>query len=367
MMRWAIALALEGAGRTSPNPMVGAIVVKGGRIVGEGYHRRAGTPHAEVHALRGAGKKARGADLYVTLEPCCHTGRTPPCTEAIIEAGISQVFVGARDPNPKVNGRGVRALRNAGIHVTEGVLEASCGEINRAYNRFITTGMPFVTAKAALTIDGKIGTAGGDSRWITNAACRRYVHELRSNVDAIMIGGGTIRMDDPRLTVRLSGWHGIQPRILIVDAKLDIPRYSNIMSRPAGSLIFATTNQAPLSRIKWINERGHRVIVCRATKDGRVFLPQAMREIAKQGIGSVLLEGGGHLFADAISRGLVQRLVACIAPKLLGGGSRDFLPGLSVRAMKDAIELEGASVKTFGDNVVVEGTLSAIAGKARRT
>ena len=352
-------MALEGAGRTSPNPMVGALVVRGSQIVGEGYHRRAGTPHAEIHAIRNAGKKARGADLYVTLEPCCHTGRTPPCTDAIVEAGIRRVFVGARDPNPLVNGRGIRALRSDGIRVIDGVQGPSCREINRAYNRFIASGMPYVTAKVALTLDGKIAAVGGDARWISNAACRRYVHELRGNVDAIMIGGGTVRADDPRLTVRLAGWHGIQPRIVIIDAALDIPRKAKVMRRPAGSLIFVTTNRAPLSRLRWISRKGYGVIVCRATKDGRVFLPQALREVARQGITSVLLEGGGRLFADAISRGLVSRLVACIAPKLLGGCALDFLPGVTIRRVRDAIELSETSIKNFGDNVVVEGFIAA--------
>ncbi|MFH0800031.1 MAG: bifunctional diaminohydroxyphosphoribosylaminopyrimidine deaminase/5-amino-6-(5-phosphoribosylamino)uracil reductase RibD, partial [Pseudomonadota bacterium] len=198
-MRWAIALALEGMGRTSPNPMVGAVIVKSDRIVGEGYHRRAGTPHAEVHALRDAGRASRGAEMYVTLEPCAHEGRTPPCVPAIVEAGIRRVFVGSRDPNPLVDGRGIRALKKAGVAVVERVLEESCRELNEAYNKFIVSGVPFITAKVALSLDGKIATSSGDSRWITNEACRLYVHRLRGQVDAVMVGSGTVRRDDPRL------------------------------------------------------------------------------------------------------------------------------------------------------------------------
>lgn len=358
IMRWAIALALEGAGHTSPNPVVGAVVVRNGKTVGEGYHHRAGTPHAEIHALRKAGSKARGADLYVTLEPCCYTGRTPPCTDAIIESGIKRVFIGARDPNPLVSGRGIRALRKAGIKVFEKILEKSCRNINRAYNRFITTSLPYVTAKVALTLDGKIAAADGSSRWITNEACRRYVHELRAQNDAIMVGLGTVRADDPALTVRTSGFHGVQPKVVIVDSKLNIPRRSRLLLRPKGTLIFATTNQAPLARFKRIANKGHQVLVCRVAKDGHVDLKNAMSELAGLGITSVLIEGGGQIFADAIQHGLVQRIVACIAPKFLGGKALDFLPGILIKDIKDAITLDDVNIKLLGDNVVIEGMVN---------
>lgn len=356
-MRWTIALALEGTGRTSPNPMVGALVVRNGRVVGEGWHRQAGTPHAEVHALRHAGKRAKGADLYVTLEPCCHTGRTPPCVDAIVAAGIRRVIVGSRDPNPQVDGRGIRQLKKAGIKVVAGVLEESCRKINEAYNKFIVSGVPFVTAKAALSLDGKIAAASGDSKWITNEQARRYVHRLRGQVDAVMVGGGTVRTDDPRLTVRLPGWRGRQPKAIVVDAKLAIPRAAKILKRRCGELIVATTACSSMAMRGRLEKRGHEVVLCRATPDGRVFLPHLLQEVGKRGITSILLEGGGELFADFFRRELVDRVVCCIAPRLIGGAGKDFLPGLSIARMKDATALADVRIQLLGDNVLVEGEL----------
>ncbi len=356
-MRWAIALALEGAGCTSPNPMVGAVVVKGGRIAGEGFHRRAGTPHAEVHALREAGKRAAGADLYVTLEPCCHFGRTPPCVPAIVEAGIRRVIVGTRDPNPRVDGRGIAALKKAGIRVVEGVLGDSCREINEAYNTFISAGRPFVTAKVALTLDGKIAARDGSSRWITNAESRRYVHELRSRSDAVMVGLGTVQEDDPELTVRLPGRSKSQPIAVVVDEELSAPRKSRIFKRRGGGLVVAVTHRAPPARVRWAQGLGHRVLPCRALSDGRVHPAHLLAQLGTLGITSVLLEGGGRLFADFLRRGLIDRLICCIAPKLVGGEGRDFLPGFGVGGMAKAIALHGVTIKAFGDNVIVEGAL----------
>ncbi|MFH0800324.1 MAG: RibD family protein, partial [Pseudomonadota bacterium] len=203
--------------------------------------------------------------------------------------------------------------------------------------------------------DGKIATSSGDSRWITNEACRLYVHRLRGQVDAVMVGSGTVRRDDPRLDVRIKGWSGINPKAVVIDEALDLPRSSRVFKRPRGDSIFFTTVRAPAFRRRWIEKRGHLVVVCRATGDGRVFLPQVLTELGKMGITSVLLEGGGCLFSDFFKRRLVDRLVACIAPKLIGGRGMDFLPGIEIRRMKDAIDLDGASIQQFGDNVVVEG------------
>lgn len=356
-MRWALALALEGMGRTSPNPLVGAVVVKGEKIVGEGYHYRAGTPHAEIHALREAGVRAGGADLYVTMEPCCYHGRTPPCVDAIVGAGIKRVFIGTKDPNPLVNGKGVKLLKRAGIKVVVGILEKSCRSINESYNKYIVNGIPFVTAKVAMSLDGKIATGKGDSRWITNDECREYVHRLRGRVDAVMVGGGTVRKDDPRLNVRIKGWRGIQPGVVVVDDTLDIPRKSRVVSKRRGRGVFATTNRSTAIRRRWIEKKGHDVILCRAVGNGMVFLPHMLRELGKRGITSVLLEGGGELFADFMRRGLIDRLVVCLAPKLIGGGGRDFLPGISIDRVKNAFALRNVNIQTFGDNVVIDGSL----------
>lgn len=354
-MQEAIAQALRGAGRTSPNPIVGAVVVKGGRVVGLGFHHRAGLPHAEVGALDAAGSRARGADLYVTLEPCCHEGRTPPCVDAIERAGIARVFVGVRDPNPRVNGRGMRALRARGIEVMEGVLGKQCCGLNASYNKFIRTGLPFVTAKAALTLDGKIAASSGHSRWITNAQCREYVHELRAISDAVMVGGGTVRQDDPRLDVRLKGRSRARTRTIVVDETLRLPRRARIFKRPPGELLIVTTRSASDARVRWIKAQGHELIFCRATSSGLVDLKQALTELGKRGIVSALLEGGGLLFASFLRAGLIDRMVACIAPKLVGGHGVDFLPGAFARRMEDAIELRDVQIRSIGDNVVIDG------------
>jgi diaminohydroxyphosphoribosylaminopyrimidine deaminase/5-amino-6-(5-phosphoribosylamino)uracil reductase len=357
-MRWALALALEAEGMTSPNPMVGAVVVKDGDIVGEGYHRRSGTPHAEIHALTDAGPLARGADLYVTLEPCCHTGKTPPCVDAIADAGIRMVCVGTRDPNPIVNGRGIAALKRAGIKVHEGILEERCRAINEPYNKFISTGIPHVTLKAALSLDGKIATSSGDSKWITNSECRKFVHRLRGTSDAVMIGAGTLRTDDPRLDVRFGIKGRGAPKAIVVSELLNIPKDLNLLRRRSGGVIFATTSRAPKARASRLMAMGHDVIFCRAGRDGRVSLSHLLKTLGKRGITSVLLEGGGELFSDFVCSKLVDRVIACIAPIVIGGKGRDFLPGASISGIKSAWRLADVEIKTFGDNVVIGGRIS---------
>ncbi|MFH1830189.1 MAG: bifunctional diaminohydroxyphosphoribosylaminopyrimidine deaminase/5-amino-6-(5-phosphoribosylamino)uracil reductase RibD [Pseudomonadota bacterium] len=356
-MRLACELALKGAGSTSPNPIVGAVVVKDGQIVGEGFHKRAGGPHAEIIALRQAGKKACSADLYVTLEPCCHEGRTPPCVPAIKAAKISRVFVGSRDPNPLVNGKGIRSLRNAGITIREGLLKKECAALNCAHNKFMLHGVPFVTAKVALTLDGKIATSAGVSKWITNKACRAYVHELRSRSDVVMVGGNTIRKDNPKLNVRIKGHRGKMPKAVVIDETLNIPCTASVLKRRKGDLICVTTTRAPVSRIKSIKRMGHEVIVCRKTSKGLVDVRHALKELGKFGISSVLLEGGGSLFSSFIKNSLVDRLIACIAPKLLGGEGFDFLPGICIENLQSAIELSDVTFRTFDDNIVVQGLI----------
>lgn len=354
-MRWAIALALEGQGLTSPNPMVGAVVVKNNKIVGEGYHLMAGSAHAEVHALKKAGKLAKGADLYVTLEPCAHVGRTPPCVDAIIKAQIRRVFIGASDPNPLVDGRGVRMLRNSGIKVVEGVLSDSCEKINDSYNKFIRTRVPHITLKAALSMDGKIATLNGESKWITNEKCREYVHRLRGFVDAIIIGGNTARIDNPRLTVRLKGFGGRGPKAVIVDSKLNLPLTLKLFKRSRGNLIVATTNAASPAKVKKIKRMGHEVVVCRKTSRGFVDIKDALIKLGRMEITSVLVEGGGEMFAQFFEKGFLDKLVICIAPKFIGGAGLDFLPGVKIKAMKDAAVLKGITLTEFGDNFVFEG------------
>lgn len=356
-MSRALELAARGLGKTSPNPAVGAVVVKNNRIVAEGYHKRAGGPHAEIEALRRAGKKARGADLFVTLEPCCHFGKTPPCCSTIIKSGVKRVVIGTRDPNPLVNGKGIKVLKASGIKVGEGVLRKECADINRAYNKWVVSGIPYVTMKTALSLDGKIGMQSGESKWITNEMCRGYVHSLRSSHDAVLIGSGTARLDNPKLTARLSkkSRTGIA---VVLDEKLILQENSNLFRRKPGSLIIATTSRAPSSKIRKIKKRGHDVLLCRATAEGYVFLPHLLGKLGAMGITSVLVEGGGKVFSDFLRRNLADRVIVCIAPKIIGGKGRDWLPSYSVDKLRDALNLRDVGIKTFNDNVVIEGNLS---------
>ncbi|MBN1282697.1 MAG: bifunctional diaminohydroxyphosphoribosylaminopyrimidine deaminase/5-amino-6-(5-phosphoribosylamino)uracil reductase RibD [Proteobacteria bacterium] len=355
-MELALALALEGAGRTSPNPMVGAVVVSRGRVIGRGFHRRAGAAHAEVNALRDAGARARGADLYVTLEPCCHHGRTPPCTDAIVRAGVARVFVGAIDPNPAVRGRGVAALRRAGVEVKVGLLRDECRAINAAYNRLMESGVPFVTAKAAVTLDGRIAAADGSSRWITNAEARTFGHTLRARHDAVMVGIGTALADDPSLTARLPGARALPRRAVVADSRLRIPNGLTLMKRAAGSLIVLTTDRAPRARADELRAMGHQVVETK-TKGGRVDMREALAALGRMGIASVLVEGGGSLISEMVGQGLVDRMAIFVAPKFLGTRGAELMPGLLLRNMGEAIELEDVEIKALGDNVLIDGML----------
>lgn len=354
-MRRAIELALKGAGRTSPNPVVGAVVVKNGRIVGEGYHRRAGEAHAEIVALRSAGSRARGADIYITLEPCCHYGRTPPCCDSIIRSGVKRVIVGMRDPNPLVKGKGIRILKGRKINVTEGVLKKECRKIIAPYIKWIVSGIPFVTLKVALSLDGKIATESGDSKWITNDLCRNYVHELRDKADAVLIGVGTALKDDPLLTVRLPGVGPKTKPAIVLDDKLILSKTSKLFKRRDGKLIIATTSRAPKSKIKGFGR--HKILFCRQTGDGRIFLPHLLEQLGAMGITSILVEGGGEVYSDFLRRGLADHVVACIAPKIIGSDGREWLQNINVNEMRKVFQLSDVNVRVFGDNVVLEGNL----------
>jgi len=356
-MNLALEEARKGVGKTAPNPPVGAVIVKNGRVIGEGYHRRAGTPHAECHALREAGARARGATLYVTLEPCCHQGRTPPCVDAIVDAKIARVVVGMRDPNPLVNGRGNAALKRAGIAVSTGVRRDECQALNRPYEKLITQGVPYVILKAALSLDGKIATATGVSKWITRAASRKYVHELRRGVDAVMIGAGTLTCDDPALTARRGNTCVKTPRAVVLDETLVSSDDARLFSRAPGELTVATTARAPAEKIEALRMRGHEVIVCAQDTHGRVALRDLMRALGARGVMSVLVEGGGEVFASVIAERLADRVVACVAPTFIGGEGKNMLPGMSIGTMDEAVHLEDVTIRTLGRDVVIEGNL----------
>ena len=356
-MTAAIRLAQKGRGMVSPNPLVGAVIVKGNEIVGSSYHHFYGGHHAEVYALKKARERARGADLYVNLEPCCHHGKTPPCTDALIKSGIRRVFIGISDPNPLVSGRGIRKLRKAGIEVETGILQKECRLLNEAFIKYITRKIPFTVLKLAATLDGKIATATGDSRWISCDDARRLVHRLRSEADAVLVGSGTVIADDPLLTVRhYSGAHKKNPVRIIVDSRLRTPLSSQVL-RTAHEIktIIATTQQAPKSKIAKTKQCGADVLVV-SSRNNRVDLKRLMRHLPAQGIASVLIEGGSELSAAALHDGIVDKVLFFYAPKIIGGAhARSMVGGKGVPRISDAISLTDVHYKKIGKDILVEG------------
>lgn len=313
-MRRALALARRGLGRTSPNPAVGAVVVRAGKIVGEGWHRKAGGPHAEVFAFRAAGRRAKGATLYVTMEPCSTFGKTPPCTDAIIAAGVKRVVVAALDLNPRHHGRGLTVLRRAGIRVEAGLLAKESSEMNEVFNKWIATGLPFVIAKAAMSLDGKIATRTGDSKWITGEAARREGHRLRASVDAVMVGAGTVIEDNPRLTVR-HGVRGRQPIRVVVDTRGRCPANTRVFR--AGTWVVTGLRSKPTWRAA-LERRGVTVILLK-TRGEHVNMRAMLRELGRRNVTSILVEGGGGLIGALFDAKLVDRVAFFYAPKVIGG------------------------------------------------
>lgn len=353
-MERALELAAMARGRTSPNPLVGAVVVRDGEIVGEGYHQKAGTPHAEIHALRQAGEKAKNAVLYVTLEPCCHYGRTPPCTDAIIRAGIKKVVVATKDPNPLVAGKGIQALKDAGIEVSLGMLEAKARGLNEAYFKYIVERRPFVTLKAAMTLDGKIATSNGDSRWITGAEARACVHRLRAENDAIMVGIGTVLADDPLLTVRLPG-EDKKPLRLVVDSGLRIPLTSRLVrtAREVPTAVAAVKGRCQVEKKEKLVSAGVEVWEL-PEEDGAVSLYSLLDELGKRDVVSVLLEGGSTLNASALAAGIIDKFIFFYAPKIIGGKSAPGLfGGTGINLLKDAVEVAELSWERIGADLML--------------
>lgn len=353
-MRRALALARRGLGKTSPNPAVGAVVVRDGRIVGEGYHHKAGSPHAEVIALAQAGTQAKGATLYVNLEPCCHTEKkTPPCTVAIIESGITRLVVAMEDPNPRVAGRGLQHFQSSGIEILRGVQEDEARRLNEVFCKHITTNLPFVTLKIAETLDGRIATASGQSKWITGETARKHVHRLRSLSDAILVGVETVLRDDPLLTVRAV--RGRSPVRIVVDSTLRIPLSAKVVLEESGLTIIATTGAAPADKAKKLEERGVRIL--KIAPDGkRVSMKALMAELGRMDITSVLVEGGAEIAASALESGIVDKVAFFIAPKIMGGrDSIGAVGGASPVHLTDAVELKDMTVRRVGEDLVVEG------------
>jgi diaminohydroxyphosphoribosylaminopyrimidine deaminase / 5-amino-6-(5-phosphoribosylamino)uracil reductase len=353
-MRLALRLAARGRGRTSPNPLVGAVVVRGGRVLATGYHRRAGLDHAEVAALRRLGLRARGADLYVTLEPCNHHGRTPPCTEAVIHAGVRRVIVGMRDPCRLVDGRGIRRLRRAGIAVEVGLLGDECRRVNEHFVCAQERGRPFVTWKAAVTLDGRIATRRGDSRWVTGARARDLGHALRDTHDAILVGAGTVRADDPLLTNRRR--RGRDPVRVVLDGRLTIsPRARLLHSGSPAPTLVVCSRGAPAVRQRALEAAGAEVLRLPG-RGGRVDARALLATLRERDLLSVLIEGGGETAATFLEAGLVDKVVVFVAPKLVGGkGAIPMLAGRGVSRMAEAVRLCDIKYRQVGEEMVISG------------
>lgn len=362
MMRRAIALARRGEGRTEPNPLVGAVIARDGRIIGEGFHRGAGLPHAEREALAACAESPAGATLYVTLEPCCHQGRTPPCTEAILAAGISRVVIGSRDPNPRVNGRGAALLRQGGIQVDQDFLRRECDGLNAMFFHYITSGTPYIALKYAMTADGKIAAASGLSRWITGEEARREVHRLRGRYPAIMAGIGTVLADDPLLTCRLEG--GRNPLRVICDSRLAIPLTSRICRTAAEVATIVACHAAPPGKRSALGALGATVLELPGP-DGRVDLTGLARELGRREISGVLVEGGAELNYSLLEAGLARRVYAFIGARLFGGRTaKTPVGGQGVRLPEAGFCLTAPRFRAFGRDALLEYQLEAPDGLA---
>lgn len=355
-MRLALKLAQKATGQTSPNPLVGAVVVKRGRIIGQGYHQRAGLAHAEVIALDRAGQAACGARLYVTLEPCCHFGQTPPCVDKILASGIKEVIFAMYDPHPLNNGRGARVLRRQGIKVISGVLEKQARAINQVFIKYATRHLPFVTVKIAQSLDGKIATASGESRWISSSSSRKFGHKLRSQVDAILVGVNTVLSDNPLLSCRRNGQLcKKQPKKVIVDSRLRLLPDLKIFS-PASpaEVVIATTRFASRKKMSYFAGKA-RVIVTKA-KDKRVDLYDLLRRLAREGIAHILIEGGGEMIASALNKSLVDRMIVFVSSKIIGGrDAPTAVEGEGIKKIKQAIKLEDMKLSRLGSEIIIEG------------
>lgn len=355
-MRQALRLAQRAKGRTSPNPLVGAVVVKKGRVLGEGYHKAAGLAHAEVVALNKAGRAARGASLYVTLEPCRHFGQTPPCVDKIVSSGIKEVIFAMSDPNPLNNGKGSQLLRRQGIKVISGILEEEAGKVNQVFIKYITKRLPFVTVKVAQSLDGKIATASGDSRWITSLSSRKLAHKLRAQADAVLVGVNTALTDDPLLNCRHCRPLGNkQPKKIIVDSTLRLrPDLRIFSTSPQAEVIVATTRLAPPNKLSCLSKKA-RIIITK-DKDRKVDLKALFRQLAGEGVAHILIEGGGELIASALKMGLVDRMVVFVSSKIIGGRQAPTaVEGSGIEKIKQAGRLENIKVRRLGAELIIEG------------
>ncbi len=354
-MKQALTLARRGLGRTSPNPMVGAVIVEDGRIIGKGYHHRFGGRHAEIDAMQNARGSVAGATIYITLEPCCHYGKTPPCVDVIISNKFGRVVVGVLDPNPRVNGKSIEILNQRGVATRVGVLEDECRLLNAAHFKYMTTGLPLVTVKFAQTLDGRIAAASGASQWISSAESRKLAHKLRATNDAVMVGIGTILADDPQLTVRLV--RGRNPARIILDSRLRMPPGAKVvMTQKEAATIIATTFQADGDKADRLRERGCEVWLMPQDERGDIDLKALLRMMGERGISSVLAEGGSEVITALLRQGLADRLIAIIAPRIMGKGI-EAVGELNIRDVGRALKLSFDRIYRMGADLVVEANV----------
>lgn len=352
-MKKALQLARKGLGKTSPNPMVGAVIVKDGNIIGQGYHQKYGGPHAEVEAVRNAQEAIEGATLYVTLEPCCHyRKKTPPCLDMLLQYNLKRVVIGALDPNPAVNGRSVNVLRQRGIDVEVGILGEECEKLNEVFFKWVKTGLPFVTLKLAQTLDGRIAAASGDSRWISSESSLKFAHKLRRTHDAVLIGAGTAVSDNPQLTVRRV--RGRNPCRIVVDSSANVPLNLKVFSdNDRATTILATTRRADPHKCTLLKDRGVNVLVLDEDEKGTVQLTHLLKELGNRNISSVLVEGGSSLATSFIRNNLVDKFIIILAPKIMGKGIES-VGDLNISKAAEALKLSFLKIYRSGQDVIIE-------------
>ncbi len=352
-MKRALRLAEKGRGRTSPNPMVGAVLVRNGRVIGEGYHAKAGTDHAEIIALRRAGEKAKAATLYLNLEPCTHYGKTPPCVPAVIEAKVKRVVIGMKDPNPLVRGGGFASLKRAGLNVEVGILEEECRRLNEAFCKYILKKEPFVILKVAATLDGKIATREGNSKWISGEASRHFVHRVRDQVDGVVVGIGTVLKDDPQLTARIK--KGRDPYRIILDSRLRIPEEAQVIGDSSSKTIIATTELADRDKTKRLEKKGVQILILNSKK-GKVDLRNCLSKLGELGIMSLLVEGGSQVNGSFLDEGLIDKILFFFSPKLIGDREAlGIFAGTGKATLKESMPLNELRVRRIGEDILVEG------------